>query len=318
MSDWYKDYNIKAFHSMKSGEAYCKTDNGLEIDKDNDNIIYPKTFAFLLKTQVEKAVLLSCVENIEKLYLLLLLKRPVVLYAFNITNLIKLEGSEIEIISEELVEDIASLTLDEELRMATKDKEIYFFKRLDWQIDTREDRHPWEAEVKVQARFNFLVSDGQNPDIDEYLHIDQHKKEDSKWEAISTHTAHMLTDKHLLELTKYLPIANIVPGWGLVAEICKRLRVHADNVDGLNIDQKTGIKYSDAIIPFTLQHDKKNKCITINYNPSIRDYRGAISDKHKTKFNANVEQICDFIRNEFDVYSEDFNKLLEEQNKEAV
>jgi len=170
MSDWYKDYNIKVIPSLSSGVTYrCITKGKIKIDeelgfswgfsmdqklKDNKKTIYHKIFVFFLKTRVDRATLLRCCENIEKLYLLLLLKcEPV----FNIKGLIKLEGSEIEIISEELVEDIASLTLDEELRMATKDKEIYFFKRLGWQIDTREVWHPWEAEVKVQARFNFLV-----------------------------------------------------------------------------------------------------------------------------------------------------------------
>ena len=157
MSDWYKDYNIKAFHSMKGGEAYCKTDNGLEIDNDNDNIIYPKTFAFLLMTRIimtPLSVLMNCAENIEKLYLLHKLKfLPISFFC----NLIKEEGDEIEVISEYFVEILSNLNLDKILRMATKDKEIYFFKRLDWQIDTREVWHPWEAEVKVQARFNFLV-----------------------------------------------------------------------------------------------------------------------------------------------------------------
>ena len=43
-------------------------------------------------------------------------------------------------------------TLDEELRKATKGKEIYFFKRAEWQIDI-------DVKTKVRARFNFFVLD---------------------------------------------------------------------------------------------------------------------------------------------------------------
>ena len=145
MIDWYKDYNIKVITSMKSGEAYCQT--------YNYKTIYHKTFAFLLMGRTKISVLISCFQNIEKLYLLLMLGHESSLpYAFKIKRLINPEGDKATTISQELAEDIAGLPLDEELRKATKGKEIYFFKRAEWQIDI-------DVKTKVRARFNFFVLD---------------------------------------------------------------------------------------------------------------------------------------------------------------
>lgn len=162
MIDWYKDYNIRVITSMKSGEAYCQTLGDIKIDddwgsnrepKDNYKTTCHKTFAFLLMGQIKRSALMSCCKNIEKLYLLLILEHESSLpYAFNIKRLIKPEGDKAATISQELAEDIAGLTLDEKLRKATKGKEIYFFKRAEWQIDI-------DVETKVRARFNFLVLD---------------------------------------------------------------------------------------------------------------------------------------------------------------
>lgn len=163
--DWYKDYGIKVIPSKKSGEAYCV--NNFKIDEDwggarklkeNYKAIYHKTFGLLLTLWLTKKILEECGENIEQLYLLDLLG---VLNgkSFDPKKFIVVEGANIPIVAAELVEDIAFLNLNDELKKATKGKEIYYFQRAKWAVT---ERHPFyynDVVVRVSARFNFLILD---------------------------------------------------------------------------------------------------------------------------------------------------------------
>ena len=75
----------------------------------------------------------------------------------HISRFIQHEGGEKITVSRELIEDIADYILDPELEKATKDKEIYFFQRLGWEITQREVFNPGDATVMIRARFNFLI-----------------------------------------------------------------------------------------------------------------------------------------------------------------
>lgn len=47
-----------------------------------------------------------------------------------------------------------------------------------------------------------------------------------EWNKIDTHGAHHYTDKQLLEVARG---ARIGSGWGLIAELCKRLAKRVEN-----------------------------------------------------------------------------------------
>ena len=123
-----------------------------------------------------------------------------------------------------------------------------------------------------------------------------------EWEKISTQKAHQLTDKHLLENIKEMSIIGL-PGYGLIAEVCKRLKAYSYSNDE-TLTSIVGFKYTDTKSPLTIKHDKKNKCFTIKYTSSIRDYREIISDEYATMFDSNVGHICEFIKEEFRKYSD--------------
>jgi hypothetical protein len=164
---WHEDYGIKTIKSMKAGEAYC-VDDGFKIDEsfggqnqlqDNYKIIRHNTFSFLLITWIDTKdsdILKRCLVNIEKL---LLLSHLGVASAFHVARFVKAEGAKIITVSEEIIEDIATLNLDAELKKATENKEIYYFQRVGWKITQREAFNPGDATVMVRARFNFLVLD---------------------------------------------------------------------------------------------------------------------------------------------------------------
>ena len=164
---WYKDYGIHEIKSMKGAEAYCTT-GGFKIDEnwggenqlqDNYKMIRHNTFSFLLIAWIDTKdsdILKRCLVNIEELYLLYKLG---IASRFRVARFIKPEGGDIITVSEELIEDIADVNLDTELKKATKNKEIYYFQRIGWEITQREAFNYGDATIMVRARFNFLVLD---------------------------------------------------------------------------------------------------------------------------------------------------------------
>lgn len=135
----------------------------------------------------------------------------------------------------------------------------------------------------------------------------QNKEKPFEWEKISTYLVHQMSDNRLLANIKELPVVQQAiekgGGWGLIAELCKRFKTHSDDksIESLQIIPNSGV-----ISPFILKHDKKEKCFTINYSPTIRDYRGLAENEedYSTIFDANIGAICNFIKSEFKKYSE--------------
>jgi len=154
--DWYGDYDI-VIPSTKSGEAYS-TVGGFKIDQDWGGMrelkngyqaIYHKTFMFRVAPWLNNEIITKFLVNVEKIYLL---KQLGVNGLPPVERLIKAGGEKVSAATEELVEDVADMFLNELLKEKTKDKEIYYFQRAKWRI------HNEHNEI-IRARFNFLILD---------------------------------------------------------------------------------------------------------------------------------------------------------------
>jgi len=169
---WQIGFGINIIQSNRAYEICKKQSTGVSIlhnfDKTPEgfNVVCHKTFAFFLSENPfqDRFSIKKCFENIEKLYLLHKLKvKPyrshLKVSKIDITRLIKPEGQTANIVSIELLEDIAALDIDLQLSREIENKEIYYFKRVGWVFETRETWDDNDIVFNARSRFEFLIYD---------------------------------------------------------------------------------------------------------------------------------------------------------------